>query len=48
MIAVNRAEFSDEEVLAMMTQTTKEMVIAARKICAQNMRRNEEKDEKRK
>ncbi len=30
MIAVNRAEFSDEEVLAMMTQTTKEMVIAAR------------------
>lgn len=31
MIAINRAEFSDEEVLAMTTQTAKEMVQAARK-----------------
>lgn len=30
MIAVNRAEFSDEEALAMTTQTAKEMVQAAR------------------
>lgn len=30
MIAVNRAEFSDEEVLAMTTQTTKDMLQGAR------------------